>query len=715
MNMKTHIIKIYLLLLLTAVFMAACNKEEQDPFAGKDSYITAFSLQQGDAVFYAAISGDAITVTVPEGFSLTQARATVQLSENASIYPDPAGITRWDEEQRFVVTAYNGTQKTTYKYMVAYSGKAHNGTVVLETQADVDAFGAQGITLIDGNLTIGRTAGADSIISLAPLEGLKEVVYTFTLQPTCAITGLEGLENLERVGNIMQFGGTTTATALKHLETVALPALKTAGSIILQNTATIIVELPELVSISKQFSLSCPLFQLQLPSLQTAGGTFSLTTSSGSITSLDKVSLPALEEAGSITISAFPNVTRVELPKLKKAVGLSCSSMSKLSIIYAPVLENVTTGRIYLYGLAALPEFGLPTLKQTNEIYISSCAQLRVLEFPQLTDANIINLQSPPVMSLAGFSTLQTAGSVTLYNLKELDKIAWPASVQRINYLTVQNTSTPAPSEINVKGITVGVLSLLGNAAGTGKLIGDEVFSGLLYISMNNASPYPDKLPVMDGFSEVDSLNIAPQGAQKVHISGIRKVRRGFYTGTAYSGSPYELSISDLEEVGGHLTVSFPYMSNTPAGFTAVTFDKLKRVGGNFTLDINTKTADTLRFPELETVGGTFSFSSGYDSGSNYKGFEVLEFPKLTAVGGRLLIRAQTSTSSRNGKLVNLDGFANLASVGSIEITRHSALVSYEGLQRLFQTLAEEAWIKPTNNSYNPSYQDLKDGKWTKP
>jgi hypothetical protein len=695
------------LLLLAGVFaLAACNKEE-DPFVGKDSYVTAFSLRQGELVFHAAIAGDEITVTVPEGFSLERAKATVRLSENATIYPDPATVTAWDEEQVFAVTAHNGAQ-TKYKYTVAHGGLSYEGTVALYTQADVDAFGQQGITLLDGNLTIGRATGTDSITSLAPLAGLKEVAYNIAVNPTFAGAGLAELEALAYVGGTLQIG------AAPHLETVALPALKSAGAIALQNTATIVVELPELADVSKQFSLNCPLFQLQLPNLQRVGGTFTLTTSSASITSLNKVSLPALEEVSSITINAFPNVARIDLPQLKQAAGLRCTSMSKLSLIYAPLLEAVT-GSVYLTGLTALTEVELPALKQAGEIYIATCSVLSVLEFPKLTDVTTLNLQSPPVISLTGFSSLQAAGTVTLYDLKTLDKIAFPASVRRIDYLTVQNSSSiPAPSEINVKGINIGVLNLMANAAGTGKLIGDEIFSGSLYINMASANPYPDKFPQLEGFGEVDSLSVMPQAAPEIHISGIRKTRRGFYTGTGSSNYPHQFSISDLEEVGSNFTVSYPYMANTDSSFTAVVFDRLKSVGGNFTLDVNTNIADTLRFPGLITVGGTFSFSSSFDSGTNYRGFKVLEFPKLTTVGGKLLIRAQTSTSNRNSKLTNLDGFANLASVGSIEVTRHSALVDYKGLQKLFETLPEAGWIKPTNNSYNPSWQDLKDGKWTK-
>ncbi|MDR1153855.1 MAG: DUF5018 domain-containing protein [Bacteroidales bacterium] len=708
--MKT-VLKNTLILLLPAIVFtfAACNDNkvvEEDPFTGKDSYITAFSLQQGDAVFHAAIVGEEITVTVPEGFSLMQAKATVKLSENAAIYPDPAAVTAWDEEQQFAVTAHNGAQ-TKYTYTVTHSGVAYSGTVLLYTQAEVDAFGQQGVTLLEGNLIVGRAVGTDTITSLAPLAGLKEVVYNLTVNPTFAGAGLTGLEALEHVGGTLQTG------AAPYLETVALPALKSAGAIVLQNPATIIVQLPELAGVTKQLSLNCPLFQLQLPGLQHIGGALTLTTPNASLTSLDEVSLPALEETGSITVSAFPTVTKIDLPQLKKAAGLRCTSMSKLSLIYAPLLEEVT-GSVYLTGLNALAELELPALKQTDEIYVATCSVLSILTFPKLTDVTVFNLQSPPVNSLAGFSSLQTAGAVTLNNLKELDRVEFSTSVQRIDRLTV--SGSPAPSEINVRGINIGTLSLSGTAAGTGKLIGDDnTRFGALLISMVNASPMPTRIPQLEGFSEIDSLFVQSMSALEVHVSGIRKTRRGFYITTGNAQYPRAFSVSDLEEVGGSFRISFTYMSSSPETFTDITFDKLERVGGNIIFEAQTASVDILSFPKLKTVGGNLNLHTGHTYSSvPFKGFERIELPELTAVGGKLTLES-TSSFDYNNRLKNLDGFAALTSVGSIEVKGNKALVDYQGLEELFKTLPQEKWITPANNGYNPTWQDLKDGKWTKP
>ncbi|MDR1681515.1 MAG: DUF5018 domain-containing protein [Prevotellaceae bacterium] len=707
-----------LLLLLAATLVVGCNRENDDPFAGTDSYITAFALRQGDAVFYAVIVDRVITITAPEDFPLTQAQAAVAISENATIYPDPATVTDWDEEQLFAVTARNGSQ-TRYKYTVERSGIAHSGSVVLETQADVDAFGARGISLIDGNLTIGRTAGTDSIRSLLPLAALREVVYAFTLQPTCALTGLEGLDNLERVGGPMQFGGTTTATSLKRLETLALPALKYAGAINLANTVTLTVELPELAGVSKQISLNVPLLQLQLTALQTVGGTFTLTTSDASITSLNQVALPALEEAGHIALSAFPKVTKIDLPRLQKAAGLSCTSMSSLSLIYAPLLEEIT-GSLTLSGVNALTEVNLPELTRAGGISTSNCRVLTVLELPKLLTANTIYLYETPVSGFSGFPSLQSAGTVTLLFIGTagMERIKLPDAMEQLKKLDIEYRLSP-PVEIDVRGVVVGELQAKANAV-RAKFIGDEAFRGTLVIMPENTSR-ADTLtfPRLQGFSEIDSLYLPSAGMNKVYVHGIRKVNKGIYAWSGHASQTHEFGFPDLEEVGGTLDIEY-YTMGAPSSvtvpvptFTAVVFDKLRSVGGNFYLEVMRSTATAISCPELASIGGYLNLFTCYDytSGSTvYRSIETLHFPKLTTIGGKLTLQSGSS-SRNNAKLTTLDGFSALTGVKQIDITRQAALVSYYGLRHV--NLDElDSW-SATNNAYNPSLQDLKDGKWT--
>jgi hypothetical protein len=690
----------FIAFLLAGVFaFAACNDEQtENPFRGNDSYITAFSLKQGETVFQAVIAGEEIIVTAPEGFSLTQAKASVTVSENAKIYPNPADIADWDGEHVFAVTAYNGGQ-TKYKYTVERSGIAHSGAIALETQADVDAFGQRGVTFIDGNLTIGRATGTDSITSLAPLAALKEVVYNLTINPTFAGTGLDELKNLQRIGGTFQMTG-----AVKHIEILTLPSLTTAGEFNLQNTVTIIVELPELVHVSKQLRLSCPLYQLQLPVLQYAGS-LTLTTVSNSGASLANAALPALKKVdGVLSITLFHSLTRIDMPALKHAGGLTLSNMNLLSFVYAPQLEEIT-GTVNIAGVPALSEFALPELTSAGTLYLAGAA-LTVVDFPKLTEITTnLEIRNISANVLAGFPVLQNAAAITLTNMKDISRFSLPASVQHVGKLSVSSSTNPLPDEIDVRGVDIDILNVL-----CGKIIGDNVFGGTLSFDLSSSSV--ENLPLLEGFSEIDSLYVNSANMANVDIPGIRKVRKGIYMGSTYSSSPYSFSVPDLEEAGGEINIRFPYMSRAAQTFTAVGFEKLKRVGGNFSFDVKTSNAGTLSFPELTTVNGNFNLITGYDYSTSYAGFKSLEFPKLTSVSGKLTINSG-STSYSNTKLTNLDGFAALASVGEIEVVRQAALVSYEGLKEAFKSLASPDKWKTANNAYNPTYEDLVSGKWS--
>jgi hypothetical protein len=436
------------------------------------------------------------------------------------------------------------------------------------------------------------------------------------------------------------------------------------------------------------------------------------------MTSLNKVSLPALEEAGGIAISAFPIVARIDLPQLKKSADLRCTSMSKLSLIYAPLLEEVT-GQVYLLSLTALPELELPELKQAGGIEVQSCGVLHVLTFPKITDIATLYFYGSPVEGITGFSSLQSAGTITWYDPVHAPKLELPASLQHVKSLLMINMSNMPPEEMNVAGTTIDVLTIQRNALKVGKLVGDEEFHGTLVIYPESATaPFP-AIPLLEGFSVVDSLSMQSQGTDSLIVPGIRKINRGAYFRTSYSGNPRHFALPDLEEVGGTLNIDFPYMSATTVT-TTLKVEKLQRVGGDFTMNAMISNSQqslalqniALNFPELTAVDGNFNLTTGYDY--TYRiGFEMLNFPKLARVGKKLTIHSG-STYYINQKVKNLDGFAALTSVGSIEVTRQDVLVDYTGLKELFKTLPEEKWITPTNNGYNPSWQDLKDGKWTK-
>jgi hypothetical protein len=709
-NMNAILRYRFILLLLTGVFaFAACNEEEHDPFAGKDSFITAFSLKQGETVFTADIAEDLITVKVPEGLSLAQAKATVKLSENATVYPDPAEITDWNIEHLFVVTAYNRAQ-TKYKYTVERSGVAHEGTVTLETQADVDAFGQQEFTFIDGNLTIGRNSGTDSITSLTPLEKLTGVGYTLSILPTCAFANLDGLHNLEHVGTLQIIANEQNLSA-PHLETLNLPTLKTAGNINVKNTVSFFVELPELESVSNSLSLDCPLSQIQLRKLKYAGS-LTLTAASNANTALTQISLPSLEEVeGDIHVGYLKSITKIEFPELKKTGGFFPYGMISLLFVNAPKLEEIT-GKLEIQSVNALVEMNLPELKKAGELFISA-DKLSLLEVSKLETVKSLTVYDTQLDGINGFTSLKTVETLSLNrNVPKTSIVKLPDNVQRVDVFSVSATNKTIPSVIDVRGKNIGKLAIVQYAM-QAKLVGDEVFHGILSLDPGNDIPFPE----LEGFKEVDSLYFYPFRMSEIHIAGIRKVNRGVYIQGAYTAiKNFSMSI---EETGGNLIVNIPSMTATPENMDSIKIDRLRSVGGNLELTFYTKAIKALSCPELTAVGGNFNLSTGYDEVYEttvyHRGFETLSFPKLKSIGGKLYIFSDSTYEQYNNDyLQNLDGFAELSAVKQIEIRHQKALTDYSGLKNAFRSLASENDWTVSDNAYNPSCQDLSDGKWTK-
>lgn len=83
------------------------------------------------------------------------------------------------------------------------------GDIVLRSQADVDAIGAQGYNVIDGFLSIGdrwtddHTPVPSDITNLSPLSSILRVTHQIEVQSNPMLTSLSGLENIEIVAGLV--------------------------------------------------------------------------------------------------------------------------------------------------------------------------------------------------------------------------------------------------------------------------------------------------------------------------------------------------------------------------------------------------------------------------------------------------------------------------------------------------------------------------------
>jgi len=396
--MKTFYIESFLAGIFLAFFLNGCQ-DDDDLFSGQDNFITAFSLEQDGTAYHASFLGDSIIVTVPDNVSLEGATVSYTLSENASVKPDPASVTNWDEEMLFAVTSWNGTRKT-YRYTINRNSIDAKGTVILSTQEEVDAFGEQGITSISGNLIIGQKTGADSITSLAALYQLKEVAYSLIIYPTYAAGEIVGLDALKTVG------GEINITSVEKLADVEFPGLETAGSISFTSRHMYTVAFPALAHVTNGININCPLNSISFPSLQQAEGALNISDSyTGGM--LARLSFPLLKEAGSITIFRLVSATRLEAPELEKCAELNISLLNSLEMIYCPKLREVT-GKITFPTTSKLTELSFPALEKAGGLAIRD-GNISSFDFPALAEiSGDLFMQYLTLENLDCFSALTT-------------------------------------------------------------------------------------------------------------------------------------------------------------------------------------------------------------------------------------------------------------------------------------------------------------------
>ncbi len=702
--MNIHQLKYLLAGVIIAFLWNGC-KDDEEFFTGTDNFITAFSLTQDETTYDASFYSDSIIVTVPDGVSLKGATVAYSLSEHANIIPVPDSISNWNNEMLFAVTSYNGKQQT-YKYTINRSSIDAKGTVILATQEEVDAFGATGITAIKGSLIIGRTAGTDSITSLSALYMLEEIGYNLIIKPTYAGKEFTGFDALETIG------GEINIESVMTLETISFPALKTVGSITIEDgdrENNISVSFPKLSTATGDVSIEEPLSSANFSGLKSVGGTFKL-YDSYSKGELPGISLPLLEQAGGLYIGRFTRLTKLQLPALKTTGDFYLYYLPDLNVLYCPELQE-TTGTLTLPSTSSLTELELPKLQKAGGISLTALYTVSVPSLTEVTgDLSFKSMYSENLDFLSALTTV--GGTLSINDPLNLKTFTAPSSLESIGVLNFYGSSTSLPEEINVKGLKLEELAIGRAALINTKIIGDDEFNGTLTISSKDSYSASGTItfPELEGFSTVDSLSLGSNISYMpvMNVKGIRKIKKGLHVP---NNNLNEFYMPDLEEVGGDFIINQMNRSTQET----IEIPNLKTVAGNFDVFINSEDTKTLSFPALESVAGDFSLSTGYDLGYTWYADRSLTsalFPSLKTIEGKLTLTSYPGYSYLNKLMENLDGFSSLTSVSGIEITNQAALVSYEGLKNALSSFSAGDWYV-SNNAYNPSYDDLNAGKWT--
>lgn len=690
---------------VAAVLITGCK--EEDPFNGIDNYVSSFQLNLNGTILTGVISENNLSVVAPENLSLNGAIATAVISENSTIIPNPSVITDWDNSQTFTVTSHNGTSKV-YNYSVTRSDLIKNGNVTLLTQADVEAFSALEISEINGSLTIGATSGTDSVKSLASLSKLETITNDLIINPTYCGNNLSGLENLKKTGSI-QIG------QLTQLKQAVFPTLTSVMTdIIVSKTQITSLEFPELVNVDNKITITSvdSMVKLSFPKLKSVVA--GITIQGTSYNQLDTLLFSSLEEiGGNLAISTFNYLTCFDMPKLKTVTTLTVSGFSKLTTLLFPELVNAdgnvtisdnplltslnfssltsVFGYFYLQSLPLVTSLnGFASLKTVGgDMKLYKLNLVKNMDgFASLTSVGgTLTLNNLPLATdLSGLGSLTTVGDLGIY-LVPFKTLSDLSSLKNLQTLIISNSEILTIEEIDINEFE-GLESVeIKNVYNSFVLKGPAIFNGTLSFSYSNFE--------LEGFEQVTGLTVSSFKESSNVVDkeiGIKTVT-GNLNLYLYNISG-TLSMPYIQQVGGTFTSS---------GTGKASVASLKTAGNiNITASFN----DTLSLPALETVSGNF-----YITTANYQGAATdIQIPLLSSVGGVLNISGYSSYYS-NKSLKNLNGFSSLKSVGSVSINFNTVLSDYSGLKNAFSSFTSSNWTT-SGNSFNPTYQDLVDGKW---
>ncbi|MDR0668124.1 MAG: hypothetical protein LBF90_05865 [Prevotellaceae bacterium] len=742
--MKTYSLKFSVLLLpVAAAFVAGCNKEEESPFTGSDNYIAAFALVKDGVTLKGAVSPDAIVVTAPERLSLSGATATVTLSENATMAPDPATIADWDIAHTFTVTAHNGTRHR-YDYSVERRLISRSGDVVLLTQADVDAFveEVKDLDQIDGSITIGAATGQDTIYSLAGVEHLKVVTGGIVVNATYAGEDLTAFERLEKTNDLL--------IASKKVKTVRFPKLAVAHADLNFNQAAAIqtLDFPELTAIDKGLriyyvdslaNIHFPKLQaivesvtiqgrssgvqnlhaVEFPALQKVGGSFTLSywreitsvnlpqltevSSTFTITSLSKAThfaAPRLETVGALTMSNCAAMTSVDFGALKTVNGHVNPNLAALAEVHFPALETVA-GSMTFSTSATITALRFPALTSAGSLTIPNAANLATLQFPALkTVEGQLSILSTRLTSLDGFPALERVGGrLYLYNLPNLTTVRLPSLQSAGTYYAYGLTGV---SEIDVRGVEIGSLELYGTTMTGLTLKGPDVFSGRLYFGSppSGTTVFP---VTIEGFKTVGSLVTSLSYVTAIHFEWLERVTGllNFSSGAAVTS----INLPNLRSAGGFTLASH-------AALTTLHLPQLEEItgyssgtvtAGSFTYAVTSNNLTTLELPKLRRVEGSLSITGLVAA----RKLEIIRFPALESLTGTLTI-----TGTSNATFKDLAGFRALTAAAGVTISNFTQLKNFEPLKNLVPALSADTW-NVAGCGYNPSYDDMREGRYT--
>lgn len=663
----------FLPLFILVVFVACDDDKDSNPFVGNDKNIVSFALTVNGVEYKAAIIDTKVVMTVPADVDLEHAEANVQISEQASILPDPATIKNWDEDQVFRVSSYSGSY-IAYTYTVARSEITSVGNVTLNTQAEVDNF-ASNISVIDGNLVIGNNSVAeaeDPIVNLDALAAIEQVKYKIIINPSYAGANLAGLANVKSIGGF-QLGTMTTEVAPKNLKSIELSSLETAGDFIVNNNILTSVSASKLKSVATFYINSSSLIRLDISKIESCIGDFTVQGSTRNSV-LPSILLPNLQEVyGNVKLDKLYAVEELDLSGMKFIDGdMTITYLQALSAVSMPVLANFK-GNISVQQYTQLKKIELPSITEVSSLQFVGASS---------------NMQERPDIDLS--SLVCVTGIFTLQNgIKSLKADALKTVGGN---LTISATGFEQYPLANVKEYG-GVLSVKSEASmetinlTQAQRIGD--------LSVTSCSSLTDIL-CPDEITGSVELNMGRINVPIPNLKGLKTVG-GNFTVSNVSTTLAAMELGTIKQVKGKLTI--PQANK----LVVVTLPDLEQVGHLYTANAYLEQLD---IPSLKSAEQIELLSM--------MALKTLSFPQLKEVTTKINMTGKSYASAPTGSSMdNVDCFANAAKVGEVSIQWFAKMNDFSGFEKAFSNTEKPKWAV-SGCEYNPSLADMTAGNYIK-
>lgn len=668
-------------LLLNGIFLVSCSGDE-DPFIGTDNYITSFSLTKNGVTYKASVTENEVAVSIPKNIDFQGATVDYQLTELASISPDPAQIADWSKSYDFTVTSYNKSVRK-YTYKPSFSEITEVGSVVVLTQSDVDKLASSNIEVIDGNLVIGANEGVvkDSIKNLNGLRNLKRVTNSILIYNTFGGENLDGLINLENAGGIYIKNLTTRKSTKDSLE-LSFPNLTEVGDFYVNSAILRKVLLPKLRSASSFYVNSQSLSEIEFPLLETVITDFAIESGTA---------------FNSYATTTNKKLKVVSLKNLKEVLGsLSLRGLPALNVLDVPLLENI--GFDFTVNVVALEKIEGPLLKSVKKSFsLKNVDALARLYFPKLTHMGAFEydpVSNKQLLEFFDFSALERVDGDMKMSYLKMDLMDFPALKKVGNQLNIRFIES-------LTAINIPVLEECNNI----------YFYSLPLLTSLDLSKIKQlekleliscyKLSLVKGNNNM--RNITLNGGSRLcdftRFEGIESIP-GTLIVTNYSQNG-EFDFPGIKHIG-----RYEQSAGLSNGQSTITFSDLQTVG---TLKLTSCSyLKKLIAPELITVTDLWdtSYMNHIQSGDIY-------VPKLTKIGTFKFYGGTYSGVARQMKLTDLNDFSSLKEIDAVDIKWWGQMTDFSGLKNIFPAITEVNW-SVDGCGYNPTHQQMTESHWVK-